>query len=191
VDVLTGLLVLAGLKPRDLWQNAHQEPHKQNINQSMEQKAWERCQSLCASDPISQDSTNRLVRRWVGDEDIGQKRNHVERRHLILGENLVAHHAVCGHGWVHDGVRVWGVVLGHALAVDQARHEAAKKHEHQGVQEQTQVAGDATAVGDPRAEQAAGQLEGLGVRDQEKHDKGNDVHFHVTVHFVLLIENLI
>jgi len=159
----------------------------------MEQKAWEGCQALCARDPTPQDSTNCLVRRWVGDKDIGQKRNHieVELRHLILVENLVAHHAVCGHSWVHNGVRVWAVVLGHALAIDQARHEAAKKHKHQGVQEQTQVAGDATAVGDPRAEQAAGQLEGLGVGDEEKHDKGNDVHFHVTVHFVILVENLI
>ena len=63
---------------------------------------------------------------------------------------------------------VWAVVLGHLLAVDQARHEAAKKHKHQGVQKQTQVAGDATAVGDPRAEQAAGQLEGLGVPSHEE-----------------------
>jgi len=142
----------------------------------MEQKAWESCQSLCASDPISQDSTDRLVRRWVGDEDIGQKRNHVkvELRHLILVENLVHHR-----------------VLGHLLAVDQAIHEAGQEHEHEGVQQQTHVAGDAVGGADPRAEQAAGQLEGLGVRDQEKHDKGHDILAHVTVHFVLFIENKI
>jgi len=159
----------------------------------MEQKAWEGCQALCARDPTAQDSTDRLVRRWVGDEDIGQKGNHieVELRHLILVENLVAHHAVCGHSWVHDGVRVWGVVLGHALTVDKARHEAGKKHEDQGMQKQTEVAGDAVGGSDPAAQKAAGHLEGLGVRDQEKHDKGHNILGHVTVHFVLLIENLI
>jgi len=157
----------------------------------MEQKAWECCQSLCASDPTTKDCPNRLVHRRVGDEDIGQKGNHVkvELRHLILVENLLTRAG--DFRGLHSGVGVWAVVLGHLLAVDQARHEAGKKHKHQGVQEKTQVAGEATAVGDPRAEQAAGQLEGLGVGDEEKNDKGNNILAHFTVHFVILVQNLI
>jgi len=195
VNVLLGLLILARLEPRYLRYDAHQEPYEQNENQSMEQKAWEGCQALCARDPTAQDSTDRLVRRWVGDEDIGQKRNHieVELRHLILVENLTIDLTgrVTNEPCAHDGVRVWAVVLGHALTVDQLPHEGAQQHEHQGVQQQTQVAGDAVGAADPAAEQAAGQLEGLGVRDQEKHDKGHNLLGPVNVHFVLLIENKI
>ena len=101
----------------------------------MEQKAWEGCQALCARDPISQDSTNRLVRRWVGDENIGQKRNHIEieLRHLILDEILLGV-LTSHHGGAHGRVRGLGMVLGHALTVDQLPHEGAQKHEHQGMQ---------------------------------------------------------
>jgi len=55
------------------------------------------------------------------------------------------------------------------------------------VQQQTHVAGDAVGGADPRAEQAAGQLEGLGVRDEEKHDKGHNLLAPVNVHLILLV----
>jgi len=164
----------------------------------MEQKTWEGCQALCTSDPTSQDSTNRLVRRWVGDEDIGQKRNHieVELRHLILVKNLLApiddvSGTSISQTRAQNRVGVWGVVLGHALTVDQAPHEGAEQHEDQGMQKQTEVAGDAVSRADPAAKQAAGHLEGLGVRNQEKHDKGHNLLAPVNVHLVLLKKKLI
>jgi len=154
----------------------------------MEQKAWEGCQALCARDPISQDSTNRFVRCWVGDENIGQKRNHieVELRHLILDEILLG--VLTGnHRWARGRVRGLGVVLGHALTMDQLIHEGAQEHEHQGVEQQTQVGGDAVGGANPAAEQAAGQLERLWVSDQEKHNKGHNLLAPVNVHYVLFI----
>jgi hypothetical protein len=59
------------------------------------------------------------------------------------------------------------------------------------VQKQTHVAGDAVGAAYPASEQAASQLEGLWVGDEEKHDKGHNILAPVNVHFVLLVNNLI
>jgi len=69
------------------------------------------------------------------------------------------------------------------LAVDHSPQAMAHDHEDQGVQQQTGGGGAAVGGGNPVACDAADQLEGLGVGNDEESDEGDNLLLNV--HLVL------